>query len=358
MAQTRAIFGGGDFARDAGVIERGHVDEEASRQRDVTGDARALFAERLFGDLDDDLLALLEEIGNQLRAARLLAMPAVPLMRAASTATIIAARTVAGTVAAAAITTIASAVSAAAGAAACGGLHARAEISANAGAPFLRLAADGFAFERNDDIGGFRRGAGLGCLRACGLVRRIGFCFGRSFDAFARRFVFCGFRLGLGFQSRRREAISGGIVAFVGLIFGLFLGVGILFGRGRSSDFRGGIVFVAGFFGRFLAGFALFAFGFFELRFGDVLGQSRGFLFGQIGRNLGDDFLDAHFFDRGRGGCFDGVGRVTIELVVMMDCFDRFDWLDCRARFTRCGLRNCGFGAAQSFAGQRFKRAA
>ena len=30
MTQTRALFGGGDFARDAGVIERGHVDEEAA----------------------------------------------------------------------------------------------------------------------------------------------------------------------------------------------------------------------------------------------------------------------------------------------------------------------------------------
>jgi hypothetical protein len=104
-------------------------------------------------------------------------MSAVALMRAASAAAIVAARAIAGAVAAAPITTIASAVSAAAGAAARGGLHARAEIAANAGAPFLRLAADGFAFERNDDIGGFRSRTGFGCIGSCRFVRGIGFCF-------------------------------------------------------------------------------------------------------------------------------------------------------------------------------------
>src|SRR4029077_15252249 len=48
MAQTGAIFGGSDFARDAGVIERGHVDEIASGESDVARDARAFLAERLF----------------------------------------------------------------------------------------------------------------------------------------------------------------------------------------------------------------------------------------------------------------------------------------------------------------------
>src|ERR1700733_13689075 len=45
MAQASAIFGGSDFARDAGVIERGHVDEVAAGQSNVAGDARAFFAE-------------------------------------------------------------------------------------------------------------------------------------------------------------------------------------------------------------------------------------------------------------------------------------------------------------------------
>ncbi len=74
MAQARAVFRGGDFARDAGVIERGHVHQVAPGQRDVAGDARAFLAERLFGDLHDDFLPLLEHVGNQLRAARLRAM--------------------------------------------------------------------------------------------------------------------------------------------------------------------------------------------------------------------------------------------------------------------------------------------
>ena len=67
MAQTRAIFGGSDFARDAGVIERRHVDEIAAGQSDVARDARAFLAERLFGDLDDDFLALLQHVGDELR---------------------------------------------------------------------------------------------------------------------------------------------------------------------------------------------------------------------------------------------------------------------------------------------------
>src|SRR4029077_19009183 len=48
MPQAGAIFGRSDFARDAGVIERGHVDEIAAGKGYVAGDARAFFAERLF----------------------------------------------------------------------------------------------------------------------------------------------------------------------------------------------------------------------------------------------------------------------------------------------------------------------
>ena len=66
MAQARALFGGGDLARDADVIDRGHVDEEAAGKRDVAGDARALLAERLLGDLDDDFLALLQHVRDKL----------------------------------------------------------------------------------------------------------------------------------------------------------------------------------------------------------------------------------------------------------------------------------------------------
>ena len=77
-AQARAIFGGDDFARDADVIDGGHVDQEAAGQRDVAGDARALFAERLLGDLDDDFLTGLQHFGNELRAARRTGVMAPP----------------------------------------------------------------------------------------------------------------------------------------------------------------------------------------------------------------------------------------------------------------------------------------
>src|ERR1700686_4746074 len=68
-AQTRAIIGAVDFARDADVIDGRHVHEKTSGQSDVTGDARALFAEGLLGDLDDYILTGLEHFGNELRAA-------------------------------------------------------------------------------------------------------------------------------------------------------------------------------------------------------------------------------------------------------------------------------------------------
>src|SRR5260370_39558179 len=51
-------------------MNRGHVDQEAARQSDVAGDSRALLTERLFGDLDDDVLAGLQHFGNELRTAR------------------------------------------------------------------------------------------------------------------------------------------------------------------------------------------------------------------------------------------------------------------------------------------------
>src|SRR5260370_6992948 len=51
-------------------MNRRHVNEETTRQSDVAGNARALFAERLLGDLDDDVLAGLQHFGNELRAAR------------------------------------------------------------------------------------------------------------------------------------------------------------------------------------------------------------------------------------------------------------------------------------------------
>jgi hypothetical protein len=89
MPETGAIFGGSDFARDAGVIESRHVNEIAAGKSDVARDARAFFAERLFGDLDDDFLALLQHVGNELGTARwravAMAMASGSMLRATAT---------------------------------------------------------------------------------------------------------------------------------------------------------------------------------------------------------------------------------------------------------------------------------
>src|SRR5204863_8073279 len=58
-------------------MNRGHIDKEAARQSDVAGDARALLAERLFGDLDDHVLAGLQHFGNELGTARRAGMAAL-----------------------------------------------------------------------------------------------------------------------------------------------------------------------------------------------------------------------------------------------------------------------------------------
>ena len=51
-----------DLARHADVIDRRHEDQEAARHRDVRGEARALGAERLLDDLDEDFLPFLEQV--------------------------------------------------------------------------------------------------------------------------------------------------------------------------------------------------------------------------------------------------------------------------------------------------------
>ena len=45
----------------------GHVDEEAAGERDLRGDARTLGGDRLLGDLDDQVLAALENVLNRRR---------------------------------------------------------------------------------------------------------------------------------------------------------------------------------------------------------------------------------------------------------------------------------------------------
>src|SRR5216684_3639352 len=128
-AEARAVFGGSDFARDADVIDRRHVHQEAAGQRDVAGDARAFLAERLLGDLDDDVLAGLQHLGNELRAARRSGVATLMTVRTAGTA--FESRTAAGT-AAATIWPATAAVVAIASAAAIRPLEACAGIAANA----------------------------------------------------------------------------------------------------------------------------------------------------------------------------------------------------------------------------------
>ena len=62
--QPLALFFGSNLARNAGVIHRRHVDQEAARQRDVAGDARAFLADRLLGNLDQDFLAFLQQVAD------------------------------------------------------------------------------------------------------------------------------------------------------------------------------------------------------------------------------------------------------------------------------------------------------
>ena len=69
--QPQPFFVAGDLARHADVLERRHVDHVAAGQGDVRGDARALLAERLLGDLNDDLLAFAQQVADRAAAAAL-----------------------------------------------------------------------------------------------------------------------------------------------------------------------------------------------------------------------------------------------------------------------------------------------
>src|SRR6202012_3987004 len=121
---------------------------EAAGKRNVTRDARALFAERLFGDLDDDILTGLEHFGNELRAARRARAPTLiaavaammsattraALEASAGTTTAMIATSTVTTAIAATVSTIAAASAAVpptmASAAAIGALETRARIAA------------------------------------------------------------------------------------------------------------------------------------------------------------------------------------------------------------------------------------
>src|SRR5581483_8556346 len=68
--QTLAFFFRGNLARDADVVHGGHVHQESSGKSDVAGDAGALLADGLLGDLHQDFLSFLEDVGDHDRRAR------------------------------------------------------------------------------------------------------------------------------------------------------------------------------------------------------------------------------------------------------------------------------------------------
>ena len=78
LAQPAPLAVRVDAARHADALRPGRQHEVAAGDRDVGGDARALGADRLLGDLDQDLLALLDQgadVGRR-RAAPVAAAPA------------------------------------------------------------------------------------------------------------------------------------------------------------------------------------------------------------------------------------------------------------------------------------------
>ena len=62
--QALAFFVGSNLARNAGVVHRRHVDQKTSGQRDVTGNARAFFADRFLGNLDQDFLPFFQQVAD------------------------------------------------------------------------------------------------------------------------------------------------------------------------------------------------------------------------------------------------------------------------------------------------------
>ena len=64
VPQAQALLFGRDLAGNADVMNRRHVDQVSSRQSDVRSDASAFVAQRLFGDLDKNLLTFLEQLRN------------------------------------------------------------------------------------------------------------------------------------------------------------------------------------------------------------------------------------------------------------------------------------------------------
>ena len=82
--QARALLPAVDLARDADVIHRRHEHQEAARQGDVAGQARALRAERLLGHLHDDVLPFLQQLFDLRLGGPLVVVAIAPVAAAAA----------------------------------------------------------------------------------------------------------------------------------------------------------------------------------------------------------------------------------------------------------------------------------
>ncbi len=237
--QPLPFFFGSNLARHAGVIHRRHVDQEATGQRDVAGDASALLADRFFGDLHQDFLPFLEQVGDQ-RHALLLVAPETASTAATASATLrpaIVSRTRRPL-----------------------GIASRARRSADLGPSLGHSGSAGFGGKR-----GFRLGLGF---------IELGFDFGFFVDFFRRSYVnfFRGNRLGRKGHSIDRCNLGRGC--------NVLRGVMVLI----SDLFSGGV----GLFLKLLEGCIL-------LEVLDVMSQIRLFFFDLF-------FLDRSGKSNGRGG--------------------------------------------------------
>src|SRR5437868_7202866 len=62
--QAQALFFRRNLSRHAIMVHRRHINQKASRQRDMAGDARSLLADGFLGDLHQDFLSFLQQLGN------------------------------------------------------------------------------------------------------------------------------------------------------------------------------------------------------------------------------------------------------------------------------------------------------
>jgi hypothetical protein len=202
-------------------MNRGHVDEEAARKRYVAGDAGTFFAQRLLGDLDDDILTGLEHFGDELRTAR----RAGALVAAAVVTRTPAGATIEATVWAASGTSTTAAITTA--------TTVTAAIAASAVASTTAIRA-------------LETGARIAAADACGIARSEFFARGagtarRSGFTWEQNRILCSGRLRSLFSGRGEGFLLGVFVAVLVIVM-------LAFAQGRSvqSIVMGGVGFGVG----------------------------------------------------------------------------------------------------------------